>query len=205
MKRRDVIIIAVLVNVGLLAVLFVAALKGGSSEPAVAVNTEKTSIEQPASDVVAVEETQQNSVDKVVHRLPQAMEDDKAIEESGKNYTEVTVKRGDSLEKIAKVHHTTVARIKEINNLPGNFLRLGQTLLIDNGSKLGNSTAKAVAIDTTEKTVEKQAQYYVVKVGDNPWTIAIKHHMKLNDLLKLNHLDNHKAKKLKAGDKLRVK
>jgi LysM repeat protein len=58
--------------------------------------------------------------------------------------------------------------------------------------------------------VEKPAQstgpdYYTVKVGDNPWMIAMKHHLKLEELLKLNGLNEEKARKLKPGDRLRIK
>ena len=55
----------------------------------------------------------------------------------------------------------------------------------------------------TEKI--ETAKYYTVKPGDNPWTIAMKHHIKVDDLLKMNDLDNHKAKKLRPGDKLKIR
>ncbi|HSX13751.1 MAG TPA: LysM domain-containing protein [Chlamydiales bacterium] len=48
-------------------------------------------------------------------------------------------------------------------------------------------------------------EYYIVKVGDNPWGIAMKHHMKLEELLKLNQLNEEKARKLKPGDRLRTR
>jgi len=47
--------------------------------------------------------------------------------------------------------------------------------------------------------------YYTVKVGDNPWTIAMKHHMKVEELLRINSLNEEKARKLKPGDRLRIR
>ncbi|HEY4254932.1 MAG TPA: LysM domain-containing protein, partial [Chlamydiales bacterium] len=52
---------------------------------------------------------------------------------------------------------------------------------------------------------DKGADYYIVKVGDNPWTIAMKHHLKVEELLKLNGLNEQRARKLKPGDRLRIK
>lgn len=54
------------------------------------------------------------------------------------------------------------------------------------------------------KKKESSFKYYTVKNGDNPWTIAVKNHMKVDELLKLNHLDADKAKRLKPGDQLRI-
>ncbi len=49
------------------------------------------------------------------------------------------------------------------------------------------------------------AEYYTVKVGDNPWSIAMKHHMKVEELLKLNGLNEENARKLKPGNRLRIR
>jgi len=43
------------------------------------------------------------------------------------------VKSGDRLEKIAKANNTTVARIKEANNLPTDTIKVGQKLVIPQG------------------------------------------------------------------------
>jgi LysM repeat protein len=49
------------------------------------------------------------------------------------------------------------------------------------------------------------AEYYVLKSGDNPWTLARKFHIKFSDLLALNDLDEEKAKNLKVGQKIRIR
>jgi LysM repeat protein len=113
----------------------------------------------------------------------------------------VVVKKGDTLEKIAKAQKTTVDELIKLNRLPSSFLRVGQTLKLP--------AEKAVA-RSIPKTIEKPMQqdgpdYYTVKVGDNPWMIAMKHHLKVEELLKLNGLNEEKARKLKPGDRLRIR
>lgn len=122
-------------------------------------------------------------------------------------FTEVTVKKGESLEKIAKAHRTTVDQIIKINQLPSSFLKVGQQL------KVPTESAAAAASQAVQKQAapERKAneasspEYYTVKVGDNPWTIAMKHHIKVEELLRLNGLNEEKARKLKPGDRLRTR
>ena len=52
---------------------------------------------------------------------------------------------------------------------------------------------------------EQGPEYYTMKVGDNPWAIAMKHHMKVEELLRLNGLNEERARKLKPGDRLRTR
>jgi LysM repeat protein len=120
--------------------------------------------------------------------------------ESSSTSQEVSVKKGDTLEKIAKAHHTTVDEIIKLNHLPSSFLRIGQVL------KVPPEHTHALKSAPAEKPVHSTGpDYYTVKVGDNPWMIAMKHHLKLDELLKLNGLNEEKARKLKPGDRLRIK
>jgi peptidoglycan DL-endopeptidase LytF len=112
---------------------------------------------------------------------------------------EVRVKKGDALEKIARAHHTTVVDIMKLNQLSSTRLSIGQVLKIQPGqSKVENPTAPA------SNPNEATSKYYTVRSGDNPWTIAVKNHMKLDDLLKLNGLNEEKARRLKPGDQIRI-
>jgi LysM repeat protein len=54
-----------------------------------------------------------------------------AVSESGKK---IKVKSGDSLERIAKAHHTTPRAIKELNRLSSDQITIGQELKIPDGS-----------------------------------------------------------------------
>ena len=89
-------------------------------------------------------------------------------ERSGEKIT-YTVKRGDSLYLLAHAFNTTVQRIKELNNLKGNILHVGQELVIFSGKPEG-------------------AVIYEVKAGDTPYYIAKKFNMNLQNLLRLNGL-----------------
>lgn len=113
---------------------------------------------------------------------------------------EVVVKKGDTLEKIAKAQKTTVDEIIKTNHLPSSFLRVGQVLKIP-AARASVQVAKGKAPEKAESAPD----YYTVKVGDNPWTIAMKNHIKVDELLKMNALNDEKARKLKAGDRLRIR
>jgi len=241
MSRRDTIIIAVLINAGLLIVLFASALKSTSSEEKVASaileESSKTSelpvkkVETgsaPAEEVDLVlrqyaaaraSGTQSSPVssqepaaasalnfaqDLQAISLPEQVATSSAAppaETDAPRIIEVTVKKGDVLEKIARHHRTSVEEIMKLNNLATTRLKIGQVLKVSPDSK------KKAASTSTAKTENPSAsapKYYTVKKGDNPWTIAAKNHMKVEDLLKLNNLTSEKARQLKPGDKLRI-
>lgn len=119
--------------------------------------------------------------------------------ELGSNVIEWTVKKGDALEKIARAHRTSVEEIMRLNGLKSSSLRIGQVLKVQS-HKVSNNTASAPA-----PVKQTAAKYYTVKTGDNPWTIAVKNHMKVEELLKLNNLNDEKARRLKPGDELRIR
>lgn len=136
------------------------------------------------------------------------------------HYVEVTVKKGDALEKIARNNDTTVEAIKKANQLTSAKLSIGQVLRvpISNQAKEGVAAApkpqlaKPVASTISPKTSEKSVgatddtiQYYTIKRGDNPWKVAKQFDVRFEDLLKMNHLDEEKARNLRVGDKIRVK
>lgn len=236
MNKKDLIVISVLVNAGLLVILLISALtskesylvassaevasdilrkdeKGmiataeefpslpGMEEenkdaalhqlPEMAIAPKEES-EEGEVDLIAAKEVQEISVPAIAPVLTPAVAVLEENKESLKTI-DIKVKSGDSLEKLARRYHVTIKEIQSANNLTGSFLKKGQDLKIP--VKTG-----AKKIDLIEGS-----QYYTVKAGDNPWTIAMKHHLNLEDLLKMNNLDKKKAKKLRAGDKLRVK
>lgn len=226
MSRRDTIVIAVLINAGLLVVLFSTALKSNrGDEIAVTAPYHETPISTPVTEMpikpeVVVANSPQDEVDQLLRQFappstsesgPVAMytpepnksdfvQDLHAVTTPTPSApvataaTEVTVKKGDVLEKIARTHHTTVDEIMRSNHLTTTRLKIGQVLKIQ-------STKKGVV----PEAVDASHKYYTVKNGDNPWTIAVKNHMKVEELLKLNNLDADKARRLKPGDQLRIK
>jgi membrane-bound lytic murein transglycosylase D len=79
------------------------------------------------------------------------------------------VKRGDSIQVIARAFNTTIKQIKELNRLQGNMIRVGQKLIIQPLKMEG-------------------AMSYTVKSGDTPYSISVKYGMNLRTLLRLNGL-----------------
>jgi len=88
-----------------------------------------------------------------------------------------TVVSGDSLSLIAKRFNTTVAALKSTNQLPSDFLRVGQVLTLPT---------------ETGPEATPQADYlqYTVVTGDSLWGIATKFNVSLNDIRKANNLEN---------------
>lgn len=212
MSRKDIIIIAVLVNAGLLIILFASALKSPVHDtcyqsvepfkPIVDVSPKKEAIIQKGDAVDhALEQFAKQRLDTieqpVVIQNPIAAEEPRQaviLENTEKltGHMEIAIKKGDMLEKIARQYHTTVHEIMRLNRLQTSHLRIGQVLKIPS-----NHTASPVLEETT--------QYYIVKEGDNPSTIAKKNNIKLENLLNLNEMSEEKARKLRPGDKLRIR
>ena len=120
-----------------------------------------------------------------------------AVVKSLANYTNVpyykegesqeiyTVKKGDSLWKIANKYNTTVEKLKSANNLKTNILSVGQKLVIPSIS------VSPEVIDT-----------YIVQKGDSLWSIANKFNMTVSELKNLNNLTNNL---LSIGQVLKIK
>ena len=101
-----------------------------------------------------------------------------------------TVKSGDTLDKIAKAHNTTIQKLKSKNNLTSNLIFPGQVLKINEFSKYTNNST-----NTTEK--------YVVKLGDSLSTIAKRYNLSLSALIKLNpNISN--SDRIRIGQSIRV-
>ena len=224
MDRKKTILIAVLINAGLLAVLFVAAL-ATQEETIPSVGMSQVTASRPdhplfpeAADFALQQPPELPPIqlplveappEPLVHQLPPVIPEAlptppiaaPAPQAVGPAFYEVIVKKGDNLDKIAKAHHTTVDEIIKINQLPSSFLRIGQVLKLSKDK----TRSWAAATPAASASVPSGPAYYTVKVGDNPWTIARKHHMNVEELLKLNQLNEEKARKLKPGDRLRIR
>lgn len=231
MSRRDTIIIAVLLNAGLLIVLFATSLKSDKTEessPAVQVlasNFPETAQAAPTVEPVVTVTAAPDQVDAVIKQYvtpqvsdsqPNFLADLQAIgtgqapvteeikvaapvatvEKSQESFKEVKVKKGDVLERIARQNHVTVDDIMRVNHLTTTRLKIGQTLKIP---------AKSGQVVTKVANTESGQQFYTIKAGDSPWTIAVKHQMKVEELLRLNNIDEAKARRLKPGDKIRIR
>ena len=202
MGKKDAILVTVLMNCILLFFVFFTGRQGDTvkslpKDASVAVETPKQDLskkegidevdqllkkltqthlfdEKPTTEKVS---KIKEEVQKPVEQVP---EGEKTIPQ------DIIVRAGDTLDKIARSYGLSVEEIMRTNHLIDSRLQIGQVL------KLSKSTKKG------------QEQYYTVKNGDNPWTIAMKNQMKVDELLRLNNLDEEKAKRLKPGDQLRI-
>lgn len=99
-------------------------------------------------------------------------------------YRTHVVRKGDSLWNIAKKYGTDDAAVAELNRLSGRRIRVGQELRIPNPGM----TVKSISSKTEKSGVVKKRRVYTVKRGDAPMDIAQRHHMELDDFLRVNHL-----------------
>lgn len=263
MSRKDTIIIALLVNAGLLALLFMLAVNtdDGTINSTPEINKTLTEAQQPKAPAPSIQIAAAPvpvDIDSFLKDMPTDDHSSQVImDEEGYvdpipatpvivkpsqpaeapaskeiQYVEVTVKRGDALEKIARSNGTTVEAIKKVNNLSSTKLSIGQVLKVPVSSKIAFAEvqesapapkptpkpAPTPAPSTPKPTPPVQApvaqstpasstqpQYYTVKPGDSPWKIAKQFNVEVDELLRLNNLDEGKAKNLKVGEKIRVR
>lgn len=228
-SRRDTIIIAVLVNTGLLAILLMTAIRtedevvvkpaGIEAEIPVAINSTKELMTENAKSPSAkvpvdtvddalglysgnARETHVEEIilDRVEQPLVTATVPKTTPQaNTAKEFIDVVVKKGDVLEKIARTNGASVEEIKRVNNLTNDKLTVGQKLRIP-----VINTKKAGSVVNNQPSLP-HATYYVVQSGDNPWKIARQFKMKYEDILLLNDLNEEKARNLQPGDKIRVK
>ncbi|WP_299178470.1 LysM peptidoglycan-binding domain-containing protein [uncultured Neptuniibacter sp.] len=104
------------------------------------------------------------------------------------------IKSGDSLISIAKKHETTVQLIRSTNNISGNNIRAGSTLLIPTASKRSNEYALSQHQRHLERQksisrkTNKQQSHHIVKSGDSFWSIAKKYRVGVRQLARWNSM-----------------
>jgi LysM repeat protein len=237
MTRKDIILVSVIINAGLLAVLFAMAIIYDTDKvldevnfPALVENSAPI-VHEAHSHLIAAASSG-DEVDHALHsyrvargqNLSKESQGDVFINESSipilgeevdhhrfdrennlqKESIEILVKKGDSLDKIARIHGTTVGAIKSFNQLKSEKLKIGQILKIPGKQDEQLDPVQQPEIDRQESD-GLEVEYYVLKSGDSPWKIAKQHHVNFEDILRLNHLDEEKARNLKVGDRIRIK
>lgn len=232
MTRKDTILIAVVINAGLLAILFATAIiydtdeKNEESEfiaPIVA--NKQVAVPEEPKEVLNYYHPPQVDVEEpvfievpipvlspVIQVAPAPRVEEVAA--AAENMIEIKVKSGDTLDKIAKANRTSVEAIKRINRMESERLAIGQVLKVPVSSqeamKKEPVKKETVKPEPVKKTLENNAKgvepvYYVIKKGDNPWKIARQFDVKEEDILRLNNIDKEKARNLKIGERIRIK
>lgn len=141
-----------------------------------------------------------------------------------------TVRKGETLSRIASKYHTTVGNLKSLNRLRSSSLRVGQRLLVRKGTTVTKPAPKPAPADSTKMVVDSMtvtpvdstmvrkdtvqpapkpvvnpaptAAVYVVKSGDTLSSIARKYGTTAPILAKYNNLGN--ADVLKVGQKIKI-
>lgn len=113
------------------------------------------------------------------------------------NFVMYTVKAGDSLYSIAQQYNTTVDKIKSDNKLTSNTLSIGQVLMI--ADKTTDATIEECFGE--DEVLEEDYVIYVVKPGDNLYSIARKYDTTVSELKRLNNLTSNN---LSVGQELKI-
>lgn len=118
--------------------------------------------------------------DNGIGAIEECFGEDYTPPESNTNTINYTVKKGDSLYKIANLYNTSVSAIIRLNNLTTNNLSIGQVLKVP----LSNN---------------QSSQTYTVKPGDSLYSIARKFNTTVDVLKRKNNLNTNN---LSIGQKL---
>ncbi len=123
--------------------------------------------------------------------------------------TEYTVKRGDSLSKIANQYDTSVRAIKAANGLSSDLIRVGDKLVVpvsgSTGATSGTTTAPSDSISSSSTAPSfsaSGARTHTVKSGEYPGKIASQYGMTTDELLVLNGITDPRS--LQVGKVLKV-
>ncbi len=119
---------------------------------------------------------------------------------------EYVVQKGDNLGNIAKKFGTSLADLKEWNNLTDNNIALGNSLIVaKNEVKINTDKATVSSFkkkDSYAEVSKKEAVSYYVKKGDSLYSIAKKYPgVSISDLKKWNDI---RGEELKPGMKLKI-
>ena len=114
------------------------------------------------------------------------------------------IEKGDTIYSIAQKHHTSTREILSANRMErGALIRVGQILTVPTNTYFTDE-------DTIKKVLAKQIEankaakgLYTVHAGDTLFSIAIKNHLPLKEIMKFNKLKVNSV--LKIGQELKVK
>lgn len=114
-----------------------------------------------------------------------------------------TVRKGDSLSKIATKHGMTTTALRRLNPNCGRVLHPGDKLVIaSQGRRPSTQLKKTATAKASSKRSTPRKQSYRVRKGDSLYTISRRYHTTIGKLKSLNGL---RSSKLKPGQVLRVR
>ena len=113
------------------------------------------------------------------------------------SYLQYQVRSGDTLSQIARRHQLSVSAIRDANQLNGNALSIGQTLILP---QMGGSGS--ISPTPPPAQVASTQSIYYVKPGDSLWNIARAHGVSITTLREQNSIDSDHS--LSVGQSLRI-
>lgn len=129
------------------------------------------------------------------------------IADSGDTQT-YRIRRGDTLSTVARRYRTTVAYLRDLNDLPRRKpLRVGMRIQVPDRTPVRERATTHAAVAKKNSSTVSSAQssdgrYYIVQSGDNLSTIARKYSTSVAELQRMNNIK--RGRSLKVGMKLKV-
>ncbi len=127
-------------------------------------------IDSPGDDVEQIKNNYEKYAEAVVKAIAEYKNISYTAPEGGNFYT---VQKGDALWGIANKYGITVSKLKELNNLTTNTLKVGQTLKV---------------ASTEKEIIPEDYLIYKVKSGDSLWKIANEYGTTVDTLMSINNL-----------------
>lgn len=234
MTRKDTIIVAVLINAGLLVMLFVSALKNEPTpstrvavkeesprfvEKEIASLRKEVPLTKPTAlhteQVVAhpVKTVPKESIEKVkeeIAAVKPAASHPAPVKENVLDKV-VAAQKNTSQEELRKVIVKKGDVLEKIAKSYGTSVEALMQIneLADAKLQVGQALylpkEKVVNANAIKVLPQVEENLYTIKPGDNLWKIAIEYHVKVEDLIKINQLTEKQAKALRPGDRIKIK
>ncbi|WP_052127173.1 C40 family peptidase [Pontibacillus litoralis] len=116
-----------------------------------------------------------------------------------------TVQKGDSLWVIARKQNTSVSHLKQLNNLSGDTIYVGQTLKVAGSASSNESTSNSTNNSNNEVTNNNSQagsnSVHRVQRGESLWSISMKYNTSVSHLKKINYLS---SDRIYVGQSLKV-
>ena len=106
-----------------------------------------------------------------------------------------TVKKGDTLTRIAVANNTSISKIREWNRLPNNSIRENQRLIV------GHEVKEQIVAQLQQKATSEPSNNitHTVKQGENLYRLSLLYGVSVDDLRKWNRLS---SSMIKVGQKI---
>lgn len=113
------------------------------------------------------------------------------------------VKRGDTLGEIADRYNTTVSKLKDLNDMSGTRILIGQKLKVGGSGSVATATSgkKKSSATSSKSSGRKGASSHTVKSGDNLWDLSRQYGVTVTALKSANGLTSNN---LSLGQKLKI-